>query len=148
MRKLHLYRAEASLFTWLCRLCRNEIYDHLESLDRDGRRVVSADDDLSVRAALESLPTDPRYGPAAIISSAEVSRSVQRVLDFLPMHYTDILKLKYVDELGVDEIAGRLNLTTHAAESLLARARRSFKDGWLSVTGEALPEFHTLEPTP
>ena len=148
MRKLHLYRAEASLSTWLCRLCRNEIYDHLESLGRDGRRMVSADEDLDVRAALESLPADPRSGPTAILGSAETSRSVQRVLDFLPTHYADILKLKYIDELGVDEIAGHLSLTTHAAESLLARARRSFKDGWLSVTGETLPEFHALEPTP
>jgi len=148
MRKLHLYRGEASLFTWLCRLCRNEIYDHVEARERNRQRVVSIDDDLNVRAALESLPADARSDPAGIAGAAEISRYVQLVLDYLPARYTDILRWKYVEELGVDEIAGRLSVTPHAAESLLARARRSFRDAWLSVTGETLPDFHTLEATP
>jgi len=148
MRKLHLYRAEASLFTWLCQICRHEIYEHVESRQRDHRRLVSIDDESEVRAALESLPTDARHDPTGVARHAEVSRFVQLVLDVLPARYSDVLKWKYVDELGVDEIAGRLSVTTHAAESLLARARRSFRDGWRTVTGESLPDFHPLESIP
>jgi RNA polymerase sigma-70 factor, ECF subfamily len=148
MRKLHLYRAEASLYTWLCRLCRNEIHDHIESLGRQGRRFVSIEGDDSLRIVLESLPADPAHDPAGTVRNTEISRFVQLVLDFLPARYTDVLRLKYIEELGVEEIAGRLSLTTHAAESLLARARRSFREGWLRVTGESLPDFQPLETVP
>ena len=148
MRKLHLYRAEASLFTWLCQICRHEIYDYVEARDRKGRHLVSVDDDPEVRSALESLPADALSDPVGTARRAEVMRFVQLVLDFLPTRYTEVLRWKYIEELGVDEIAGRLNVTPHAAESLLARARRSFREGWLTVTGEALPDMAVTEPTP
>jgi RNA polymerase sigma-70 factor (ECF subfamily) len=147
MRKLHLYRAEASLFTWLCQICRHEIHDYLEARNRSGR-LVSVDDDPDVRSALESLPADALSDPVSTARRAEVLRFVQLVLDFLPTRYTEVLRWKYIEELGVDEIAGRLNVSPHAAESLLARARRSFREGWLTVTGEALPEMAVTEPAP
>jgi RNA polymerase sigma-70 factor (ECF subfamily) len=148
MRKLHLYRAEASLFTWLCQICRHEIHDHLEARDRRGRHVVSVDDDPDVRAALESLPADGHSDPVGGVRRAELLRFVQLVLDYLPGKYTEVLRWKYIEELGVDEIASRLNVTTHAAESLLARARRSFREAWLSVTGEPLPDSPLMEAAP
>jgi RNA polymerase sigma-70 factor, ECF subfamily len=148
VRKLHLYRAEASLFTWLCQICRHEIHDYRESRERNGRHVVLIDDDPDVRAALESIPADGRSDPAGIARRAEILRFVQVVLDFLPAHYTDVLRWKYIEDLGVDEIAHRLNVTPRAAESLLARARRSFRESWLSVTGETLAEIAVTESAP
>jgi RNA polymerase sigma-70 factor, ECF subfamily len=148
MRKLHLYRAEASLFTWLCQICRHEIHDYLEARHRSGRHLVSVDDDPEVRSALESLPAEAHSDPVSTARRAEVLRFVQLVLDFLPARYTEVLRWKYIEELGVDEIAGRLNVTPHAAESLLARARRSFRESWLTVTGEPLPEMAVTELAP
>jgi RNA polymerase sigma-70 factor, ECF subfamily len=148
VRKLHLYRAEASLFTWLCQICRHEIYDLVESRERHGRYVVSADDDPEVRAVLESLPADGRSDPSGGVQRAELLRFVQMVLDYLPPQYTEVLRWKYVEDLGVDEIATRLNVSTHAAESMLARARRSFKESWRSVTGETLPDTPLMEIAP
>jgi RNA polymerase sigma-70 factor (ECF subfamily) len=140
VRKLHLYRGEASLFTWLCQICRHEIHDHAESLAREGARFVSVDDDPSIRAALESLPADVHSDPAGVASRADVLRLVQVVLDYLPAGYGNALEWKYVEGIGVNEIAARLQVTPLAAESLLARARRAFREGWLSVTGERLPD--------
>ncbi|HKZ75015.1 MAG TPA: RNA polymerase sigma factor [Steroidobacteraceae bacterium] len=139
-RKLHLYRGEASLFTWLCQICRHEIHDHAEARDRDARRFVSIDDDPAMRAALESLPADPSVDPAAAASRADAAQLVRVVLDHLPSSYGDALEWKYVEGLEVKEIAIRLAVTALAAESLLARARRAFRDAWLSVTGESLPD--------
>jgi RNA polymerase sigma-70 factor (ECF subfamily) len=145
LRKLQLYRAEASLFTWLCQLCRHEIHDYLEVRERNARRLVSIDDDLDVRAALESLPADAQHEPNELIRSSEVQRLTQMVLDYLPVRYADVLEWKYVEEVGVSEIATRFNLTLHAAESLLARARRAFRDAWSEVTGEPMPEYPSWE---
>jgi RNA polymerase sigma-70 factor, ECF subfamily len=145
IRKLQLYRAEASLFTWLCQLCRHEIHDFVESRERHARRLVSFDDDLDVRAALESLPADVRDEPNELFRSSELQRLTQMVLDYLPVRYADALECKYVEELAVGEIAERFNVTVHAAESLLARARRAFRDAWSEVTGEPMPESASWE---
>ena len=140
VRKLHLYRGEASLFTWLCQICRHEIHDHIEVQRRDSRRFVSFDDDPAMRAALESLPADSSHDPANATLRADAARLVGVVLDHLPSHYGDALEWKYVQGLEVKEIASRLRVTPLAAESLLARARRAFRAAWLSVTGESLPD--------
>jgi len=42
-----------------------------------------------------------------------------------------VLEWKYGDGFSVEEIAGMLGLTTIAAQSLLARARKEFKEHWL-----------------
>jgi RNA polymerase sigma-70 factor (ECF subfamily) len=148
VRKLHLYRAEASLFTWLCQICRHEIHDLLETRNRRDRRHISIDDDPDVRAALESLPADRQHDPAGVATRTELLALVQLVLDYLPPRYADALEWKYVEDLGVQEIAQRLDLSVHAAESLLARARRSFREAWLTVTGDALPEILTGQTAP
>ena len=140
LRKLHLYRGEASLFTWLCQICRHEIHNHVELRARDAARYVSIDDDPAIRAALESLPADAHGDPARVASRADVLGLVQVVLDYLPAGYGNALEWKYVEGLEVAEIAARLQVTPLAAESLLARARRAFREGWLSVTGERLPD--------
>jgi RNA polymerase sigma-70 factor (ECF subfamily) len=146
-RKLHLFRAEASLFTWLCQICRREIHDYLEVRQRDERRLVSIDDDPTVRAALESLPADLQSDPEGQATRADSLQLVQTVLDYLPANYGNVLEWKYVEGLGVREIATRLKVTPLAAESLLARARRAFRDAWLSVTGGELPDVLTPEST-
>jgi DNA-directed RNA polymerase specialized sigma24 family protein len=56
------------------------------------------------------------------------------VLDHLPPHYGSVLEWKYIDELPVQEIADRLGMRLRAAESLLARARRAFRDALLTVS--------------
>lgn len=139
-RKLHLYRGEASLFTWLCQICRHEIHDHAELRNRDACRLVSIDDDPAMRAALESLPADSSHDPVTAVARADAAHLVRVVLDHLPSNYGDALEWKYVEGLEVKEIASRLSVTALAAESLLARARRAFREAWLSVTGERLPD--------
>jgi DNA-directed RNA polymerase specialized sigma24 family protein len=62
---------------------------------------------------------------------------VHLVLDALPAHYANALEWKYLEELSVAEIAGRLGLGEKAAESLLTRARAAFRDA-----------FTTLKPAP
>jgi RNA polymerase sigma-70 factor (ECF subfamily) len=139
VRKLGLYRGEASLFTWLCQICRHEIHDFAESRGRHERLMISVDDEPGVRAALESLAADVQSEPASSAHRVSVLQLVQVVLDYLPPSYGNALEWKYIEDVGVAEIANRLGITELAAESLLARARRAFKDAWMSVTGQSLP---------
>lgn len=52
--------------------------------------------------------------------------SVTAALDSLPMRQRAVLCLRYLDDWSTAEIAQALDLSIPAAESLLARARRSF----------------------
>lgn len=130
--KLHTYRGEAALLTWLCVFCRHEIYAYSK------RRAVHlsvefAEDEPEIRAALESLRAATVNDPDAAIDRIKVAAFVQRVLDHLPSHYADALEWKYIDEISVQEIAVRLGLGLKAAESLLTRARSAFRDAYRTL---------------
>ena len=131
MRHLGSWRGEASLFTWLCTICRREIGAWQK---RTSRRVIVSieDDDASLRAALDSIGA-AADAPDARLARADTGRTVQLALDHLPPRYSRALEWKYLEELSVDDIAGRLQCTPKAAESLLTRARDAFRDAFAAV---------------
>lgn len=131
--KLQTYRGEASLLTWLCTFCRHEIFAYAKA-HRHVSKVVPIDDAPEIRAALESLHAGENADPHLALDRQQQASLIQRVLDQLPPHYGSVLEWKYVDELPVQEIAERLGIRLRAAESLLARARRAFRDALLTVS--------------
>jgi len=135
VRHLSSWRGEATLFTWLCTICRREIAAWEK---RTSRRVTVslAEDDPGLRAALESIGAAAE-APDAGLARADTGRIVQLVLDHLPPRYSRALEWKYLEELSVDDIAGRLQCTPKAAESLLTRARDAFRDAFAAVQAAA-----------
>jgi RNA polymerase sigma-70 factor, ECF subfamily len=125
--RLHTYRGEAALLTWLCALCRREIAGWLERAGK-AREVPLFDDRVDVRTALDSLAVLDADDPEVAARRGELSRLVQLTLDHLPGRYGDVLEWKYIEELSVNEIADRLGVGSKAAESLLTRARAAFRD--------------------
>ena len=135
--KLHTYRGEAPLFSWLCSICRFEISAHFRRRRRAPVALSLVEEDGEVRGALESLLSagdDPEAGALR----HEVARLVHLTVDHLPPRYAEVLEWKYTDGSSVNEIADRLGLSPKAAESLLGRARRAFRDGFSSLSG-AIP---------
>jgi RNA polymerase sigma-70 factor (ECF subfamily) len=128
--KIASYRGEAALFTWLCTICRRELAEHWRRSRRAGQAVELREEAMEIRAALESLASEPPAGSAAALQRADVVRAVQVTLDALPRRYGDALEWKYVLGLSVEEIAERLGLGPKAAESLLHRAREAFREGF------------------
>lgn len=128
MHSLRTWRGEASLFTWLCTICRHEASAHWH---RTGRQPQFAliDDRAEVKSALEALSAEGDL-PDRRLERAELSGAVQVVLDHLPGRYGDVLEWKYIEGLSVAEIAARLGSTEKAAESLLTRARLAFREGY------------------
>jgi RNA polymerase sigma-70 factor (ECF subfamily) len=135
VRNLRSWRGEATLFTWLCTICRREISAWEK---RTSRRVTVAlvEDDPGVRAALESIGAAAE-APDAGLSRADTGRIVQLVLDHLPPRYSRALEWKYLEDLSVGDIAARLQCTSKAAESLLTRARDAFRDAFAAVQAAA-----------
>jgi len=128
IRKLHTYRGESALFTWLCSICRNEMSDWL---NREGRRqdhVVLIEDFPEIQAAVDSFQAPLQDGPEQQYRRSESLRLIQVALDRLPAKYGNVLEWKYVEGRSVKEIAARLDIGTEATQSLLARAKRAFAD--------------------
>ncbi|MEO8444546.1 MAG: RNA polymerase sigma factor [Gammaproteobacteria bacterium] len=137
MRNLKDFRGEASLFTWVCQICRHEVVDHLRREGRHAERIVRIDDSPEVRAAVDAIAAPAGEEPANRYSQAEVRQLIRTILDRLPPRYGDALEMKYVEGLSVDEIGVELGIGTTAAQSLLARARVAFRDAVEAVFGAA-----------
>lgn len=137
VRRLQTWRGEASLFTWICTICRHEI-DAWRRAHPGAAAVPLLEDLPEIRAALESMYGHELRGTDAGVHRQELAALVQRVLDHLPVHYGNVLEWKYLEDVPVAEIAARLQVSTKAAESLLTRARAAFRDGVDSLA----PELH------
>lgn len=134
VQKLHTYKGEAALFTWLCSICRNVTSDWLARQGRYREHIVLTEDFADVRAAVESLQEPSRLGPEQQFRRVELLRLIQVALDHLPPNYGDVLEWKYIEGHSVQEIAERMGIGREAAQSLLARARRAFADVYSSLT--------------
>ncbi len=130
--RLDSYRGEAALYTWFCQICRNVIVDHFRRRNRGATQVVLLEDQPDARAILETLTAPVTDQPETGAWHAQLHRIVEATLDALPGHYGEVLEWKYIDGLSVREIAERLQLGPKAAESLLTRARDSFR---AAITG-------------
>jgi len=149
VQRIDHYRGEASLFTWLCQMARNEIADLWRKDKRRGRVEVLAEDDPHVAATLESLEGDPAWRPDVQQSRRDASRLVQVALDNLPPAYSSALEWKYIDGFSVAEIAGKLGQNLIATQSMLARARHAFREAFEAVAGpEAAKDLRFGEETP
>lgn len=126
--RLDTYRGEAALYTWFCQICRNAVADHYRRRGRVASRVLLLEDQPDARAILESFAAPEADEPETRAMREQVHRLVGATLDALPGRYGEALEWKYIDGLSVREIAQRLSLGEKAAESLLTRARESFRE--------------------
>jgi RNA polymerase sigma-70 factor (ECF subfamily) len=128
VQKMHTYRAESAMFTWLCAICRNEISDWLARQGRYRDHIVLVEDFPEVQAVVDSFQAPAADSPERYYQRVEALRLIQVALDRLPPKYGNVLEWKYVEGHSVKEISARLGIGTEATQSLLARAKRAFAD--------------------
>ena len=125
MRKLHGYRGEATLFTWLCAICRREAAAWRVARGRHAAMMLP-EDAPEIRQQLAALAAMAAQ-PDEAFDRGETARLVQVALDLLPGSYSEVLEWKYIYGLSVAEISERMSTGPKAVESLLGRARKSFR---------------------
>jgi RNA polymerase sigma-70 factor (ECF subfamily) len=126
MRKLHTFRGEATLFTWLCAICRREVSAWRVARGRHSALMLS-EDAPEIRRQLAVLASMAAEQPDEAFDRGETARLVQVALDLLPGSYSEVLEWKYIYGLTVAEISERMSTGPKAVESLLGRARKSFR---------------------
>jgi RNA polymerase sigma-70 factor, ECF subfamily len=126
LRALSQYRGEASLLTWLCQICRNELADQRRKSARHPK-LVSMDSDVAVAAMVAAMPSETEFDFNAQATNRALADSVANAMCQLPEHYVRVLELKYGDDLSVEQISHELALSFSATQSLLVRAREAFR---------------------
>tara|TARA_Y100001933_G_scaffold83082_3_gene84546 strand:- start:6806 stop:7429 length:624 start_codon:yes stop_codon:yes gene_type:complete len=124
-RRIETYRGQSTLQAWLTGICRREISKHLASL---GRQPVVSMFQGSAADEVADLPGPVTDRPDELTANGELSRLVHEALDRLPERQAAALELMYVDGYSSKEIARRLDVSDEAVQSLLARARRGFRE--------------------
>ena len=113
---------DLQLKPWLYRVAVNACYDHLRT------RKVHRDLDDSV--------TDTRAVSVDTFEQAEMGHLVEETLGGLSERHRTVLVLKDIHGLRHDEIAGILGISRGATETLLFRARESFRSHYAQLTTE------------
>jgi len=103
---------------WLFRIGRNLALNYLSS--RAGRDRKRAED------IAEKHDIGTEISPEDALEVAERRRGVERVLDLLPVHFREVLHLRYMEGLEYDAIATELDLPLGTVKTWLHRAKRAF----------------------
>src|SRR5260370_41034315 len=107
---LPFFRGDSSLFTFACAIAHRKVLSLVRTNARRARLMRTAS--TTEQASLHD---------------AGANREFNRALARLRPEHREVLLLKYVEEIGVSEIASILQLGEHAVESRLARARKSVR---------------------
>lgn len=116
---LPLFKRQAAFFTWCCSIARHEISDFYRR--KKIKQIV-----FSRLPWLKELVSQA-LGPELAYQELETKKKIVRTLKRLSEGYSSILRLKYVEELSMRQIAQELGLTVKAVESRLTRARLAFQ---------------------
>jgi len=127
-----------SVASWLTVLSRNVIRDQLRAHKRSDELAESWDRiDASLAQTFASMAERPL--PGEVLERAETRDLVHMAVANLPEQYRIALTRKYVDGESLEKLAGDLGISADAMKSLLARARRAFRDIFATLSAH-LPE--------
>ncbi len=113
------FRGQSKVYTWLYSIANKKVADFYRRRKREAKYpTVSADSQIDLEASPD----------AGTMDSEEKSQAVQATLSSLPLHYRQVLILKYVEEMPVIEISQVMGRSPKSIEGLLARARRHLRD--------------------
>ena len=126
--RLHTFRGDSQLFTWMCRIGRNQAIDWQRANRRHTDKVVSLDASDTLRRQVEATSGPTGRSPTDEVDREQVRMSVHETLDLLPAKYGDVLEWKYIHGMTSKEISERMDIGVEAVNSTLARAKRAFRD--------------------
>ncbi len=125
--------ARGSVGSWLTVLSRNVIRDHLRAHQRSDELATTWERiDATLAQIFAAMVESPL--PGEVLERAETRDLVHMAIANLPDQYRTALTRKYVDGETLEALAGELGISVDAAKSLLARARRAFRDTFATLS--------------
>lgn len=119
------FEKKSSIRTYLFSICQHKVIDYYRR--KKFKHLV-----FSQMPQLEML-VSPLLGPEAVLDETLVKEKIRKVLALLAPVYRQVLELKYMEQVSVEEIAETLSISFKSAESRLFRARKNFVELFLSI---------------
>lgn len=125
--------ARGSVGSWLTVLSRNVIRDQLRAHKRSDELAQTWEKiDATLAQTFAAMAERPL--PGEVLERAETRDLVHMAVANLPEQYRTALRRKYVDGESLETLAGELGISVDATKSLLARARRAFRDTFATLS--------------
>ncbi len=109
------FRGESRLSTWLYRITYREALRHLEKQ----KRLAGREAPLEAAAA---LPAAAEFDPERLLARRESAAQVARALALLDPRDREILALRYLEDLKLNEVADRLEMPLGSVKTRIHRA--------------------------
>ena len=114
------FRNQSKVYTWLCSIANKKVSDFYRRQKRQAKYQITKalePDQIGDVGALAPHPAEPE----------ERQEVTKQVLFNLPLHYRQVLILKYVEEMPVLEISQIMGRSPKSIEGLLTRARKEMQ---------------------
>ena len=123
--KLHKFRKESSIKTWLYRIVINCAKNRLRAYLRRKQLIgCSIDENLYYTTIAQQLPTPNRIQPDRLLDNRLIYRQLTRVVSKLPRRSAAIVILRYWHNCSYQEISSLLHCPIGTVKSQLSRARK------------------------
>jgi RNA polymerase sigma-70 factor, ECF subfamily len=122
-----------SVASWLTMLSRNVIRDQLRAHRRSDELAATWERiDATLAQTFAAMAERPL--PGEVLERTETRDLVHMAVAHLPGQYKTALTRKYVDGESLETLAKELGISVDATKSLLARARRAFRDTFATLS--------------
>ena len=120
VKSVKYFQGRSNISTWLCSIANRKVADFYRRKKRETKhRVNYSIDTEQVQDRGESA--------VGLVESGESREVVRQALFSLPLHYRQVLIMKYVEGIPVSEIGTIMERSTKSVEGLLTRARKELQ---------------------
>jgi len=126
------FRGQSKLYTWLCSIAHHKIADFYRRQERERKYLKQAS---GAGAIGPKQIADTGQPVPSMTESEETRHTVEQALLKLPLDYREVLILKYVEEMSVQETGQIMQRSPKSVEGLLTRARKALRT-YLVASGE------------
>jgi len=144
------FRAEAKFSTWLIQITINEA---LLKLRKDRRHLYESVDEPRTDEDGEYFPkdfADWREVPSETLQRMELREALKRAIASLSLKYREVLILRDVQQLRIEEVSQILGITVGSVKTRLLRARLQMREALApGIDGSwsmGKPEYQKVRP--
>lgn len=122
------FRSDSEFSTWIYRICKNTVYDHIRKSSRDKSIPLSEMTSGEEGDRIYDIPDDSgKYDPEKTYISKETSDAVNDAISSLSEEHRSIIVMRDIEGYSYSEIASVLSLEGGTVKSRLSRARNALK---------------------
>jgi RNA polymerase sigma-70 factor (ECF subfamily) len=112
--KIHLFNEEYKFKTWIVSIAKNQLNDYLK------KKKIRFENIENIKS--ESFKNN--FNPEEELINKERYNYVNEKIDELKPMYKEIIKLKYIEDLSINQISEKLNQPVNTIKIKIYRAKR------------------------